>query len=237
MAQDGRLAGRIALITGASRGIGAAVARLLAAEGAHIVALARTVGGLEELDDAIKAAGGTATLVPQDLTDFDALDRLGGALHERYGKLDILIGNAGVLGGLTPISHIEPEVWDEAVAINLTANYRLIRSLDPLLRQSDAGRAVFVTTGATRAARPFWGTYGATKIALEYMVLTWAAEVAKTNIRVNLVNPGGTRTAMRAAAFPGEDPDSLPAPEEIAPVFLDLASPVCAKHGEIVDAQ
>ena len=237
MAQDGRLAGRIALITGASRGIGAAVARLLAAEGAHIVALARTVGGLEELDDAIKAAGGTATLVPQDLTDFDALDQLGGALHERYGKLDILIGNAGVLGGLTPISHIEPEVWDEAVAINLTANYRLIRSLDPLLRQSDAGRAVFVTTGATRAARPFWGTYGATKIALEYMVLTWAAEVAKTNIRVNLVNPGGTRTAMRAAAFPGEDPDSLPAPEEIAPVFLDLASPVCAKHGEIVDAQ
>ena len=237
MAEKGRLAGRVALVTGASRGIGAAIARLFAAEGAHIVAVARTVGGLEELDDAIKAAGGTATLVPQDLTDFDAIDRLGAALHERYGRLDVLVGNAGVLGGLSPVPHIEPKVWDEAVAINLTANYRLIRSLDPLLRQSDAGRAVFVSTGATRAPRAYWGTYGTTKIALEYLVLTWAAEVAETAIRVNLVNPGATRTAMRATAMPGEDPETLPAPEDIAPVFLDLAAPDCTRHGEIVNAQ
>jgi len=237
MAGRGRLAGRIALITGASRGIGAAVARLFAAEGAHIVAIARTVGGLEELDDAIKAAGGTATLVPQDLCEFDAIDKLGAALYERYGRLDVLVGNAGVLGSLTPVSHIEPNVWDEALAINLTANYRLIRSLDPLLRRSDAGRAIFVTTGATRAPRPYWATYGTTKIALEYMVLTWAAEIAKTSIRVNLVNPGATRTAMRAAAMPGEDPQTLPTPEEIAPVFLNLAGPDCTQHGEIVNAR
>ncbi len=237
MSEAGRLAGRVALVTGASRGIGAAVARLFAREGAHIVAVARTVGGLEELDDAIRAAGGTATLVPQDLGEFDALDKLGAALHERYGRLDILVGNAGVLGGLTPVSHIDPKVWDEALAINLTANYRLIRSLEPLLRRSDAGRAIFVTTGATRDPRPYWATYGTTKAALEYLVLTWAAEVAKTAIRVNLVNPGATRTAMRAAAMPGEDPQTLPTPDDIAPVFLDLAAPGCTRHSEIVNAQ
>lgn len=237
MTKAGRLAGRIALVTGASRGIGAAVARLFAAEGAHIVALARTVGGLEELDDAIRAAGGTATLVPQDLADFDALDRLGAALYQRYGRLDVLVGNAGVLGGLTPVGHIEPKKWDDALAINLTANYRLIRSLDPLLRQSDAGRAIFVTTGATLRPRPYWATYGTTKIALEYLVLTWAAEVAKTGIRINLVNPGPTRTAMRAAAMPGEDPQTLPTPDEVAPAFLELAVPDCPRHGEIVNAQ
>ncbi|UCH72891.1 MAG: SDR family NAD(P)-dependent oxidoreductase [Rhodospirillales bacterium] len=237
MTRGGRLAGRIAVVTGASRGIGGAVARLFAAEGAHVVALARTVGGLEELDDSIKSAGGTATLVPLDLGDFDALDKLGAALHERYGRLDVLVGNAGVLGGLTPVNHIEPKIWEEALAINLTANYRLIRSLDPLLRQSDAGRAIFVTTGATRGPRPYWATYGSTKIALEYLVLTWAAEVAKTAIRVNLVNPGATRTAMRAAAMPGEDPQTLPAPEDIAPLFLELAAPDCTRHGEIVNAR
>ncbi len=237
MSEAGRLAGRIALVTGASRGIGAAVARLFAREGAHVVAVARTVGGLEELDDAIRTAGGTATLVPQDLGEFDALDKLGAALHERYGRLDILVGNAGVLGGLTPVNHIEPKVWDEALAINLTANYRLIRSLDPLLRRSDAGRAIFVTTGATRGPRPYWATYGTTKAALEYLVLTWAAELAKTAIRVNLVNPAATRTAMRAAAMPGEDPETLPTPDDIAPVFLDLATPDCTRHGEIVTAQ
>jgi len=201
------------------------------------VAIARTVGGLEELDDAIRASGGTTTLVPQDLTDFEAIDRLGAALYQRYGRLDVLVGNAGVLGGLTPVGHIEPRAWEEALAINLTANYRLIRSLDPLLRQSDAGRAVFVTSGATRRPRPYWATYGTTKIALEYLVLTWAAEVAKTNIRVNLVNPGATRTAMRAAAMPGEDPQTLPTADEIAPAFLELAAPDCARHGEIVNAQ
>jgi len=233
----GRLEGRTALVTGASRGIGAAVARLFAREGAHVVALARTVGGLEELDDAIRAEGGSATLVPQDMTDFDALDRLGAALFDRFGSLDVLVGNAGALGTLAPVNHIEPAVWDEAFAVNVTANFRLIRSLDPLLRRSDAGRAVFVTTGATRRPRAYWSAYGASKAALEYMVLAWADEVAKTGLRVNLVNPGATRTAMRAAAFPGEDPGSLPHPDEIAPAFLALAAPDCTRHGEIVEAR
>ena len=231
------LEGRVALVTGASRGIGAAVAKLFAAQGAHIIALARTVGALEELDDAITAGGGSATLVPQDLADLDAIDRLGAALLERFGKLDILVANAGVLGVLSPIAHVEPKVWDETMLLNVTVNYRLIRSLDPLLRLSDAGRAIFVTSGASRAPRAYWGPYGTSKAALDYMAGTWAQEVAKTNIRVNLVNPGATRTGMRAAAMPGEDPMTLPAPEDIAPVFLDLASPACTKHGEIVNAQ
>lgn len=233
----GILEGRVALVTGASRGIGAAVARLFAAQGAHVVALARTVGGLEELDDAIAAAGGTATLMPQDLADLDAIDRLGGALQERFGKLDILVANAGVLGVLSPVAHVEPAVWDETMLLNVTVNYRLIRGLDPLLRLSDAGRAIFVTSGVSRAPRAYWGPYGTSKAALDYMVGTWAQEVAKTGIRVNLVNPGATRTGMRAAAMPGEDPMTLPAPEDIAPVFLDLASPACTRHGETVDAQ
>ena len=231
------LEGRVALVTGASRGIGAAVARLFAAQGAHIVAVARTVGGLEELDDAISAAGGSATLVPQDLADLDAIDRLGAALHERFGKLDILVANAGVLGVLSPIAHVDPKVWDETMLLNVTVNYRLIRAMEPLLRLSDAGRAIFVTSGASRAPRAYWGPYGTSKAALDYMVGTWAQEVAKTSIRVNLLNPGATRTGMRAAAMPGEDPMNLPAPEDIAPAFLDLASPACTKHGETVNAQ
>ena len=232
-----RLEGRVALVTGASRGIGAAVAKLFAAQGAHVVALARTVGGLEELDDAIKAAGGAATLVPQDLADLDAIDRLGAALHERFGKLDILVANAGVLGVLTPVAHAEPKVWDETMLMNLTVNHRLIRSLDPLLRLSDAGRAIFVTSGVSRNPRAYWGPYGTSKAALDYMVGTWALEVEKTNIRVNLVNPGATRTGMRAAAMPGEDPMTLVTPEDIAPVFLELASPACTRHGEYINAQ
>ena len=234
---EGLLEGRVALVTGASRGIGAAVAKLFAAQGAHIIALARTVGGLEELDDAIAAAGGSATLVPQDLADLDAIDRLGAALHERFGKLDILVANAGVLGVLSPIAHVEPKVWDETMLLNVTVNFRLIRSLDPLLRLSDAGRAIFVTSGAARAPRAYWGPYGTSKAALDYMVGTWAQEVAKTSIRVNLLNPGATRTGMRAAAMPGEDPGTLPTPDDIAPAFLDLASPACTKHGETVNAQ
>ena len=201
------------------------------------MALARTVGGLEELDDAIAAAGGIATLVPQDLADLDAIDRLGAALHERFGKLDILVANAGVLGVLSPIAHVEPKVWDETMLLNLTVNFRLIRSMEPLLRLSDAGRAIFVTSGASRKPRAYWGPYGTSKAALDYMVGTWAQEVAKTDIRVNLVNPGATRTGMRAAAMPGEDPTTLPAPEDIAPAFLELASPACNRHGETVDAQ
>ena len=231
------LEGRVALVTGASRGIGAAVARLFAAQGAHIVAVARTVGGLEELDDAIAGVGGSATLVPQDLADLDAIDRLGAALHERFGKLDILVANAGVLGVLSPIAHVEQKVWDETMLLNVTVNYRLIRAMEPLLRLSDAGRAIFVTSGASRAPRAYWGPYGTSKAALDYMVGTWAQEVAKTSIRVNLLNPGATRTGMRAAAMPGEDPGTLPTPDDIAPAFLDLASPACTKHGETVNAR
>ncbi len=237
MAEAGRLAGRVAVITGASRGIGAAVARLFAAQGAHVVLVARTTGGLEEVDDAIRAGGGSATLTPQDLTDFNAIDRLGAALHERFGKLDILVGNAGVLGAMSPVAHVDAASWEETMAVNVTVNFRLIRALDPLLRLSDAGRAIFVSSGITRAPRAYWGPYGTSKAALEYMVLTWAAEVAKTNIRVNLINPGATRTGMRAAAMPGEDPETLPTPDDIAPVFLDLADPACTKHGEIVNAR
>lgn len=237
MGKAGRLAGRVAVITGASRGIGAAVARLFAAQGAHVVLIARTTGGLEEVDDAIRADGGSATLTPQDLTDFDAIDRLGAALHERFGKLDILVGNAGVLGAMSPVAHVDAASWEETMAVNVTANFRLIRGLDPLLRLSDAGRAIFVSSGITRAPRAYWGPYGTSKAALEYMVLTWAAEVAKTNIRVNLINPGATRTGMRATAMPGEDPETLPTPDDIAPTFLDLADPACERHGEIVNAR
>ena len=237
MSEAGRLAGRVAVITGASRGIGAAVARLFASEGAHVVLVARTTGGLEEVDDAIQAAGGSATLVPQDLADFDAIDRLGAALHERFGKLDILVGNAGVLGAMSPVAHVDPDNWEETMAVNVTVNFRLIRGLDPLLRLSDAGRAIFVTSGVTRTPRAYWGPYGTSKAALEYMVLTWAQEVAKTNIRVNLVNPGATRTGMRATAMPGEDPQTLPTPDDNARALLDLAHLACSKHGEIVNAR
>ena len=233
----GRLAGRVAVVTGASRGIGAAVALKFAQEGAHVVAVARTVGGLEELDDAIKAVGGAATLTPQDLSDLDSIDRLGAALHERFGKLDILVGNAGALGVLSPVAHLEPKLWEATMALNVTVNFRLIRSLEPLLRQSDAGRAIFVTSGVTRTPRAYWGIYGTSKAALEYMVLTWAREVEKTALRVNLINPGATRTAMRAAAMPGEDPESLKSPDDIAPLFVDLAAPDCTRHGEIVNAR
>jgi NAD(P)-dependent dehydrogenase (short-subunit alcohol dehydrogenase family) len=236
MADGGRLDGRIALITGASRGIGAAVAKRFAAEGARLVLAARTVGGLEEIDDAVKAAGGTATLVPMDLTQGDAIDQLGGAIHEKFGRLDVLVGNAGTLGTLSPIAHIEPKVWDNAVALNLTTNYRLIRSLDPLLRLSDAGRAVFVSSGAARNCRPFWGAYSTTKAALEAMVKTYAKEMANTSVRANLINPGGQRTDMRATAFPGEDPMSLPHPDERTDAFVDLAEASCQMNGELVTA-
>ena len=203
----GRLAGRIALVTGASRGIGFAIARTIAAaKGAHVVALARTVGGLEELDDAIRSGGGTATLVPADLKDYPALDRLGAALFERFRKLDILIGNGAILGKLTPLAHADPKLWDEVMAVNVTANWRLIRSLDLLLRQSDNGRAIFVTSGAARRFIAYWGPMRYRRPALEALVKTYAAETLTTDLRVNLVNPGIVRTRMRAEAMPGEDP-------------------------------
>ncbi|MBK1663743.1 oxidoreductase [Rhodospirillum rubrum] len=235
---SGRLQDRHCFITGASRGIGKAVAKLFAAEGAHVIALARTQGGLEELDDEIRSAGGTPpTLITEDLTNFDAIDQIGAALFERFGKIDVLVANGGILGSLTPVSHIKPKEWDEVIATNLTASYRLIRSFEPLLRQSDAGRAIFVTSGAADGARPYWATYGISKGALEVMVKTWSQEILKTKIKANLLNPGRTRTPMRAKAFPGEDPATLPTPEDIAKAFLPLALPECTRHGEVVNAQ
>jgi NAD(P)-dependent dehydrogenase (short-subunit alcohol dehydrogenase family) len=231
-----RLAGRVALVTGASRGIGAAVARRFAAEGAHVVLVGRTVGGLEEVDDAIRASGGTATLAPFDLLEFEHIDRLGAALAERHGRLDVLVGNAATLGALRPMGHYPPAEWERVLALNLTANWRLIRSFDALLRASDAGRAIFVTSGVARGVFPYWGAYAASKAALESMVQTYAAEVQKTNVRVNLLDPGRVRTAMRAEAMPGEDPMTLPHPDDIAGAFVDLAEPACTRNGEVVDA-
>ncbi len=234
---EGRLAGRIALVTGASRGIGAAVARRFAAEGAQLVLVARTVGGLEEVDDEIRAAGGkAATLVPLDLRDFEQIDRLGASLYERHGRLDTLVGNAAILGVLSPTGHIAPKTWQETLDVNLTANWRLIRSLDPLLRQSKAGRAVFVTSGVASGAFAYWAPYAVSKAGLEMLVKTYAAEVVKTALKVNLVDPGGLRTRLRAEAFPGEDPESLPPPESVTDLFVALGEAACTRHGEVVRA-
>jgi NAD(P)-dependent dehydrogenase (short-subunit alcohol dehydrogenase family) len=235
-ASQKRLAGRVALVTGASRGIGAAVAKRYAAEGAHVVLAARTTGGLEETDDAIRAAGGAATLVPLDLTEGAKIDELGARLYERFGKLDILVGNAGTLGELTPLTHMDPPLWEKVIALNLTANWRLLRSMDPLLRRSDAGRAIFVSSGAARGAVPFWGAYAVSKAALEMLVRTYAAEVASFGIKANAVAPGVVRTAMRAQAFPGEDPMTLPPPEAISEIFVTLAEPSCRQNGQVVHA-
>lgn len=231
------LENRVAVVTGASRGIGYAIARQLAAEGAHIIAVARTVGGLEDLDDEIKAAGGSATLVPTSVCDYDAIDRLGASIHERWGKLDVLVGNAGVLGKLTPVSHLEPKVWDEVMGVNVTANWRLIRSLDPLLQQSEAGRAVFVSSGAAHKCLPYWGAYSTSKAALEALIRTYAAENETTNVRANLLNPGPIRTAMRARAMPGEDPQTLPAPTDLARTAISLCLPDCTHSGAVFDFQ
>lgn len=232
----GRLEGRIALITGASRGIGAAVARRFAAEGAHPILAARTQGGLEEVDDDIRAGGGQATLMPVDLTDFEAIDRMGAAVFERFGRLDILVGNAGVLTPLSPMGHVDPKAWEWTMAVNLTANWRLIRGFDPLLRASQSGRAIFVGSTVSQGARPYWGAYAVSKAALEMMVKVYAAEIAKTPVRANLINPGPTRTGIRATAYPGEDPATLKEPEAITDVFVELASPDCACNGEVVQA-
>jgi NAD(P)-dependent dehydrogenase (short-subunit alcohol dehydrogenase family) len=234
--QTGRLAGRIALVTGASRGIGAAVAKRFAAEGAHVILAARTTGGLEELDDEVSKLGGTATLVPIDLRDGDLADRLGGEIYQRWGRLDVLVGNAAILGGLSPVGHIEPKKWDEAFAVNVTANFRLLRSLDPLLRQSEAGRAVFVTSSAAAKAPAFWGLYAATKAALEALVRSYAQEVAAFGVKANLVDPGAQRTRMRAEAMPGEKPETLPHPDTMTGVFVDLAEAACERTGEILHA-
>ncbi len=235
--QSKRLDGRIALVTGASRGIGGAVARRFAQEGAHLVLTARTTGALEEIDDEIqKITGEPATLVPLDLTDFEAIDQMGAALYDRFGKLDVLIGNAGQLGTLSPLGHTDPETWERVMAVNVTANWRLIRSLDPLLKASNAGRCVFVTSTVARDPRAYWSVYAVSKAALEMTALIYAAEVVKTNVRVNLINPGPTRTAMRAEAFPGEDPETLKTPESITELFVDLAEARCTLNGELITA-
>jgi len=230
----GRLNGRIALITGASRGIGRATALKFAEEGAHCILTARTTGALEELDDEITALGGSATLVPMDLTDYPAIDRLGAGLYERFGKLDVLVGNAGMLGKLTPLTHTDPKIWEQVMAVNFTANWRLLRSMDPLLRQSDAGRVVMLTSSVGAVGRAYWGIYAASKAALENMMQTYAAEVVKTSIRVNLLNPGATRTRMREEAYPGEDPSTLKSAGVVAETILDLSVPACIQHGERV---
>lgn len=229
------LEGRITLVTGASRGIGYAAAKALAAAGSHVVALARTQGGLEALDDEIKEAGGTCSLVPMDLREFDQIDRLGGLLNERYGRLDGLLCNAGVLGDITPANHVTPKDWMRILDVNITAPYRLIRSLDPLLRESQAGRAVFVTSSVARAPRAYWGAYAASKAGMETFVRCWAEEIADiTEIRVNLLNPGGTDTQMRAKAMPGEDRSQLPRPNDIAPLILEMLGPDYAPHNTLV---
>jgi NAD(P)-dependent dehydrogenase (short-subunit alcohol dehydrogenase family) len=225
MSGKGPLDGRIAVVTGASRGIGYHTAKGFAAAGAHVIALARTVGGLEELDDEIRAAGGSATLVPLDLKDYDAIDRLGAAIFERWKRLDVLFANAAILGQLSPLGHVPPKVWDDVMAVNVTANWRLIRSLDPLLRQSQSGRALFMSSGAAHSCRPFWGPYSVSKAALEALVQTYAKEIQKTSVRVAIIDPGRTRTAMRAQAMPGENPDTLPHPSEIVPHLIEMASP------------
>lgn len=223
------------MITGASRGIGAAVARRFAEEGAHLILVARTQGALEELDDEFRNRGTETTLVPADLTDFEVIDKMGAAVFERFKRLDILVGNAGMLGTLSPVGHIDPKTWDQVMAINVTANWRLIRSFDPLLRASDAGRAIFVTSGAARNLRPYWGSYAVSKAALEAMVKVYAKEVEKTKVRVNLINPGATRTAMRARAYPGEDPGTLKTPVSVTGRFVDLAEAACVLNGKIIE--
>ena len=224
------LGGRIALVTGATRGIGRASALALALAGAHVIAVGRTQGALEELDDAIRARGlEPATLVPMDISETSGIDQLGYAIHQRHGKLDILVHAAAMLGGLRPVAHIPPAMWSRIVATNLTSVFGLIRSLEPLLGASDAARAIFLTSGAAAHPRAFWGSYAATKAGLEALVRCWADEMESSTIRAILLNPGAMRTKMRAEAFPGEDKDALATPEMIGPLIVELAG--CADPG------
>ncbi|MGI9434941.1 MAG: SDR family NAD(P)-dependent oxidoreductase [Geminicoccaceae bacterium] len=233
---NGRLKGRLALITGASRGLGAALAVRFAEEGARLILMARTTGGLEKVEDRLRAASSEATLVPQDLTKGAAIDELGAALAQRFGRLDILIGNADQLGPLSPLAHIDPKRFEQALGLSAVTNYRLIRSLDPLLRASTSGRAIFVTADVARSPKPFWGAHAAGKAALEALVMTYAAETAKTTVRVNLVDPGPMRTQLRASAYPGEDKDTAPLPASRTEIFVDLAEESSSRHGERLTA-
>jgi NAD(P)-dependent dehydrogenase (short-subunit alcohol dehydrogenase family) len=227
-------AARLVLITGASRGLGAALAERFAADGTHLILVARTTAGLEEVDDRVRAKGGQATLVPLDLRDGTAIDRLGGALAERFGRLDVLIGNAAELGVLSPLGHVDPKVFERVMALNAGANYRLIRSLDPLLRAAEAGRAIFVTCAPAREPKPYWGAYAASKAALEALALAYAAETRRTGVRVNLVNPGAMRSRLRKQAYPGEAVDKVPLSETRTEAFVALAAADCARHGELI---
>ena len=231
------LTGRIALVTGASRGIGYFLSLELAKRGAHVIAVARTVGGLEELDDDIRKLGGSATLVPLDITDMEAIDRLGGSIHERWGKLDIMVANAGVLGTISPIGHVEAKTFEKVMNVNVTSVWRLIRSTDPLLRASDAGRAILLSSGVAHTCRTFWGPYAASKAAVEVMARSWAEETKQMKLKVNSVNPGATRTAMRAQAMPGEDPETLPTPQSVAEKIVKLADPKLEVSGKLFDVR
>lgn len=229
------LEARIALVTGASRGIGRSVALALAAAGAHVVAVARTQGGLEELDDEIRQLGGEATLVPLDLKDGAGIDRLGAAIYERWGKLDVFFANAAMLGVITPIAHLEPKVADNVMAVNVTANLRLVRSLDPLIRASDAGRVLFMSSGAAATCPPYWGIYSISKSALEALARTYAAETRQSAVRVNIFNPGATRTRMRAEAMPGERPETLKPVEALNADIVRMLSPEFTETGTLFD--
>lgn len=231
---DGPLSGAIALVTGASRGIGQAAAIELGRRGAHVVITARTEGGLAETDDAIRAVGGTATLLPLDLMQGGDLDKIGPSLFQRFGRLDILVGNAGALGVLTPVAHILDRDWAEVVGVNITAGLRLIRTTAPLLLAAPAGRAVFVTSRIVRRPAAYWGAYGATKAALEHLVLCWAEETRTTRLRVNLFDPGVVATRLRAEAMPGEDAATLRRAADVAPALADLCGPAEARHGAVV---
>lgn len=230
------LDGSIALVTGASRGIGAALAVELGRMGAHLVLIARTQGGLEETDDAVRAAGGSATLLPMDLREGETIDAVGPSIYQRFGRLDVLVHNAAVLGKLTPAGHILPDDWAEVVGVNLTAAWRLIRTTEPLLRQAPAGRAVFVTDERARAPMAYWGAYGATKAGMENLVLSWAEEVRTMRLRVNLFDPGVVGTRLRATAFPGIAPHTLPRPETVAPALAALCLPSETRNGVLVGA-
>jgi NAD(P)-dependent dehydrogenase (short-subunit alcohol dehydrogenase family) len=226
------LTGKTALITGASRGIGAAVAKLLAREGAHVILIARTIGGLEAVDDEIRGFGGKATLMPLDLFKLNDLDALGPTLYQHFPKLDIFVGNAAMLGTLAPLGHLKPDEWQKVMDLNVTANFRLIRTLDPLLKAAPKGRAVFVTSGITQDVKAYWGEYAVSKVALEALAKVYASECANTNVKVNILDPGRVRTAMRAQAYPGEDPLKRPHPDEIAHYFMELVGDDCSMNGE-----
>lgn len=224
--------GRLALVTGASRGFGRALALGLAQGGAHVIAVARHKKSLELLDDEMRDRGQEATLVPLDLKSQDGIEQLAAEVFRRWQKLDILVGNAAILGPLTPLHHVSLPEWQEVLDINLTANFRLIRAFHSLLRAAPSGRAVFLTSGVTQRTRGYWGPYAVAKAALETMVKSWAVENQKGAMAINLIDPGAMRTTMRASAFPGEDPQSLPLPEDVALAFLKVLTPQWTRSGE-----